>query len=36
MAVRYETIGTDLWVLWEDDNGNRWYEIVVKNGEVQW
>ena len=28
--------GDNLVVLWEDDNGNRWYETVIKNGEVQW
>lgn len=35
-AVRYETEGNDLLILWEDNAGNRWYERIIVNGEVQW
>jgi len=33
--VRYEYEGDDVIALWEDGKGNRWYEVIVKNGIVQ-
>lgn len=34
--VRYEYEGADVWALWENDNGERWYEHIVVEGVVQW
>lgn len=33
--VRFEYEGNDVVALWEDADGNRWYEIIVKDGIVQ-
>lgn len=33
--VRYEYEGKDVVALWEDNEGNRWYEVIVKDGIVQ-
>jgi len=33
--VRYERDGDSLWALWENEEGDRWYEAVILNGEVQ-
>lgn len=33
--VRYEREGNDIIALWEDNEGNRWYEVIVKDGIVQ-
>jgi hypothetical protein len=33
--VRFEREGEDIVALWEDRKGNRWYEVIVKNGIVQ-
>jgi hypothetical protein len=32
--IRYEVDGEDLIAVCEDDDGNRWYEVIVRNGEV--
>ena len=32
--IRYETDGEDLIAVCEDDNGNRWYEVIIRNGKV--
>jgi len=34
--IRYEYEPDNVWALWEDDTGHRWYEHIVINGEVQW
>jgi hypothetical protein len=34
--VRHEQVGGDIWALWENDNGDRWYVQVTINGEAQW
>lgn len=33
--VRFEYAGNDVVALWEDREGNRWYETIVKDGVVQ-
>jgi len=33
--IRYEYEGQDVIALWEDRQGNRWYEVIVKDGIVQ-
>jgi hypothetical protein len=32
--IRYEMDGEDLVAVCEDDDGNRWYMPIIKNGEV--
>jgi len=32
MLVRYEKDGNDVWALWENEDGNRWYEHIVVKG----
>lgn len=34
--VRYEYEGANVWALWENDAGERWYEQIVVEGVVQW
>ncbi len=34
--VRHEREPNNIWALWEDETGHRWYVDVVINGEVQW
>ena len=34
--VRYEKEGDNVVALWEDRAGNRWYETIIINNEVQW
>jgi len=34
--VRHERDGDNVVALWEDDDGHRWYEHIVIDGEVQW
>ena len=34
--VRYEYEGANVWALWENDDGKRWYEQIVVEGVVQW
>jgi len=34
--IRYERDGDNIWALWESNDGDRWYEHIVINGEVQW
>ena len=36
MLIRYEYAPNNVWALWEDDDGHRWYEHIVIDGEVQW
>ena len=36
MLIRYEYAPNNVWALWEDDDGHRWYEHIIINGEVQW
>lgn len=36
ILVRFEYDGNDVLALWQDNNGHRWYERIVINGEVQW
>jgi hypothetical protein len=36
MVIRYETDGDTVYAVREDENGNRWYEPVLVNGEVLW
>lgn len=33
--VRFEYEGNNVTALWEDGEGNRWYEVIVKDGIVQ-
>lgn len=33
--VRFEYEGSDVVALWQDSQGNRWYEVIVKDGIVQ-
>lgn len=32
--IRYEIDGEDLVAVCEDDDGNRWYMLISRNGEV--
>lgn len=32
--IRYETHGDETVAVCEDDDGNRWYMLIIKNGEV--
>ena len=34
--VRHERDGDNIFALWENEDGDRWYVQVVINGEVQW
>lgn len=34
--IRYEYEPHNVWALWENQDGERWYEHIVINGEVQW
>ena len=34
--IRYERYPFNVWALWENEDGHRWYEHIVINGEVQW
>ena len=34
--IRYEYEGRNVWALWEGEDGERWYEQIVVEGEVQW
>lgn len=34
--VRYEYEDNNVWAIWENDEGHRWREHIVIDGEVQW
>jgi hypothetical protein len=34
--IRYEYAPHNVWALWEGLTGDRWYEHIVVNDEVQW
>lgn len=33
--VRFEYEDNNVTALWQDSDGNRWYEVIVKDGVVQ-